>query len=63
MARAQLVIPLSTQEASPTEVLVTFTQSYQSDTFRDRVRKTLRMILENGEWKIAEELVVRQLPW
>lgn len=43
--------------------IVRFTQSYQSPTFRDRVRKTLRIVREDGRWKIASETVVRNLPW
>ncbi|MCP4203499.1 MAG: hypothetical protein GY769_16395 [bacterium] len=57
------VVSLEVQETSPNEMRVTFTQSYQSDTFRDRVRKTLRMVREDDAWKIAEEIVIRQLPW
>ncbi len=57
------VVSLEVQETSPDEMRVTFTQSYQSNTFRDRVRKTLRMVREDDVWKIAEEIVIRQLPW
>ncbi|MCH7666708.1 MAG: PilZ domain-containing protein [Acidobacteria bacterium] len=57
------VVLLEVEEVSPTEMRVTFTQSYQSDRFRDRVRKTLRMSWNDDAWKIAEEIVVRQLPW
>ncbi len=34
---------------------VSFTQSYQSNTYSDRVRKQVLMTLENGRWLIAEE--------
>ena len=57
------VVLLEVEEVSPTEMRVTFTQSYRSDRFRDRVRKTLRMSWNDDAWKIAEESVVRQLPW
>jgi uncharacterized protein (TIGR02266 family) len=57
------VVSVEVERVSASEMRVTFTQSYQSDTFRDRVRKTLRMVSQDGAWKIAEELVVRQLPW
>ncbi len=57
------VVSLNMQDVTPTEMRVTFTQSYRSDTYRDRVRKTFRMVWETGAWKIAEETVVRQLPW
>lgn len=36
---------------------VTFLQSYESDTYRDQVKKTLALVLEGGEWKIVEERV------
>ena len=47
---------------SPEERLVSFVQSYRSPTYQDRVQKVLRMVLEDGEWKIAEERVVRARP-
>jgi hypothetical protein len=34
----------------------TFTQIYQSDTYADRVKKTLLMKLEDSDWKITQEL-------
>ena len=34
---------------------VTFTQSYRSDRYEDRVRKRLRFVWEDGRWKIAAE--------
>lgn len=57
------VVSLDAQEVTPTEMRVTFTQSYRSDTYSDRVRKTFRMVWEAGTWKIVEETVVRKLPW
>ena len=36
---------------------VTFLQSYESGTYRDQVIKTLALVREDGEWKIAEERV------
>ena len=57
------VVSMEIAEISETEIRATFTQSYRSDVFRDRVRKTLRLVWEDEAWKIAEETVVRQLPW
>ncbi len=34
---------------------IRFLQSYESDTFQDRVSKTLELIWEDGGWKILEE--------
>ncbi len=34
---------------------IRFLQSYESDTFQDRVTKTLRLTWEDGGWKILEE--------
>ncbi|MBF0400156.1 MAG: nuclear transport factor 2 family protein, partial [Magnetococcales bacterium] len=34
---------------------VTFTQEYHSDTHQDRVKKTLLLQKEGGEWKITRE--------
>ncbi len=50
------------EESGPMERRVTFVQSYGSDTYRDRVRKLLRLVWEDGRWKIAEERVIRTLP-
>jgi SH3 domain protein len=35
---------------------VTFDQSYRSDTFQDVVRKSLELVLEDGEWRILSEV-------
>jgi ketosteroid isomerase-like protein len=44
----------------------TFLQTYQSDTFRDRVAKRVELIWEQGngrfEWKIRDERVVEAEP-
>ena len=37
---------------------VSFDQSYTSDTFSDRVRKTLLLVWQDGAWKIVEERVI-----
>ncbi len=53
-------ISLSDLESTPGEagdVTVDFTQSYRSDTYADTVRKTLVLVEESGDWKIARELV------
>lgn len=36
---------------------VSFLQTYASDRFSDRVRKTLDLVLEGGEWRIERERV------
>jgi EAL domain-containing protein (putative c-di-GMP-specific phosphodiesterase class I) len=36
---------------------VTFLQSYESETYRDQVIKTLALVWEGGEWRIVEERV------
>ncbi len=36
-------------------VRVSFTQGYESDTFSDRVRKTLRLSMDRGRWVIVSE--------
>ncbi len=36
---------------------ISFDQSYTSDTYGDRVRKTLELIREAGAWKILAERV------
>ncbi|MGY8815482.1 MAG: L,D-transpeptidase Cds6 family protein [Gammaproteobacteria bacterium] len=33
----------------------TFTQVYQSNTYRDRVKKTMLLKLENNNWRITQE--------
>ena len=35
---------------------VSFDQAYRSDTFEDRVVKTLRLVREGDLWKIGEEI-------
>ncbi len=57
------VVAMQVDETGPDERIVRFTQSYQSVTYRDRVRKVLRLGWEGGTWKIREERVVRNLPW
>lgn len=37
-------------------VLITFTQNYQADAYKDSVVKTLTMVKEKGGWKIKNEL-------
>jgi hypothetical protein len=36
-------------------LLITFTQSYESDTYQDTVIKILTMVKEEGRWKISDE--------
>ena len=49
-------------ELGPEERIVSFIQSYTSDTYQDRVRKVLRMVWQDDGWKIVEERVARSLP-
>jgi hypothetical protein len=44
------------------QLLITFTQSFESDTFQDAVIKTLTMENEEDGWKILEERTVQELP-
>ena len=39
-------------------VRATFVQSYQSDSYGDRVRKTLLLAMKAGEWKIIGEATI-----
>jgi hypothetical protein len=51
-------VSVSDIEARPLEpdrVVVTFVQSYRSDTFSDRVLKTLELARRDGAWKIVRE--------
>lgn len=57
------VVSLQVEDVAPDEARVTFTQSYRSNTYQDRVRKTLLMSRIGGRWLIDEEVVIRQLPW
>ena len=43
---------------SDNRVRVTFLQSYQSDTYGDRVRKALVMMLDGSQWKIVGEATI-----
>jgi hypothetical protein len=47
-----------TVELADNRVSVSFDQGYTSDTFSDRVRKTLHLVWQDGAWKIDEERVV-----
>ncbi|MCP4204781.1 MAG: tetratricopeptide repeat protein [bacterium] len=48
---------LDFEASEPERVLVRFNQSYESSTFSDVVTKTLELVRENGDWKIARESV------
>lgn len=41
--------------ATPQRAEVRFEQSYRSDTFQDRVTKTLELVAEANDWRIAQE--------
>lgn len=49
------VVDPTVQIISTTEARVTFRQNYSSDTLNTRSRKTLVMVKEDGEWRIARE--------
>lgn len=43
---------------SPNSATVTFLQTYKSDRLNDTVRKQLKVQIENGQWKIAQESII-----
>ena len=47
---------LEARAESPSRAAVTFVQSYRSNSYRDRVRKTLILVPEDGDWKIEREV-------
>ena len=47
-----------TVQLADDRVSVSFDQSYASDTYSDKVRKTLLLVWQDGAWKIAEERVI-----
>ncbi len=47
---------------SDSQLLITFTQSFETDTYQDTVIKTLTMEKEEDGWKILEERTVQELP-
>ncbi len=47
---------------SDIQLLITFTQSFESDTFQDVVVKSLTLEKEEDGWKILEERSVQELP-
>jgi len=49
------VTGLTVEQVDAARVRASFEQSYRSDTFQDRVRKTLELELLDGAWKIAAE--------
>ena len=59
--QVQVLLAEETQ-VGPGERLVSFVQAYRSRSYQDRVRKVLRLVWEDGAWKIAEERVARALP-
>ncbi|MEM7586867.1 MAG: hypothetical protein AAF560_25985, partial [Acidobacteriota bacterium] len=48
---------LQVELLAPDRGQVSFDQSYQSDSYRDRTRKILDLVLEDSEWKILAERV------
>lgn len=48
---------VTAEELGPDRARVRFQQTYQSDTYRDVVNKTLELVREAGDWRILEERV------
>ena len=46
---------LNLEQTSPENATASFTQVYASDLLREQGKKTLSLIKENGQWKIAAE--------
>ena len=46
---------MSSTVLEPGRVHVAFEQTYQTETYRDKVRKTLELVWEDDRWKIVEE--------
>jgi len=46
---------LQVKKVNDSRMQVTFIQKYQSDTYSDKVLKTLDLVLENGDWMILQE--------
>jgi adhesin transport system outer membrane protein len=44
--------------AGPDKAQVKFSQIYRSNVYRDVTRKTLDMVLHNGQWQIVGEVSV-----
>lgn len=57
----EVTVEIEEARAGIEEAEVTFVQSYASDRFSDRVRKSLRFVREGGGWKIARETVLETL--
>jgi DNA-binding beta-propeller fold protein YncE len=54
----EVAIEAVTEEfEGPDQARTTFVQTYRSDLFRERVRKSLVLRLEEGEWRILQERV------
>ncbi len=55
-ASVQIVLDqIESQITGPSKARVTFEQNYRSDTYGDRVRKTLELQWEKGTWAIIRE--------
>ncbi len=50
---------LRIERLSPTSALAQFSQHYQSNTINDTVNKALLLVIEDGQWKIRREMVLR----
>jgi len=49
------VLDLSVTETAAGRAEATFSQKYETPTYRDEVRKTLTLVLQDGSWKIEQE--------
>ncbi len=47
--------PLEQEASEPGHTWISFSQAYETATYRDRVRKTLELVWEDGTWKILRE--------
>lgn len=47
---------LEVEVEAPDRVVASFVQTYDSDVFQDEVRKRLVLVLEDGAWRILEEM-------
>jgi adhesin transport system outer membrane protein len=53
---AVTVAEMNVRQLTAERVVVEFDQSYRSDSFGDRVRKTLELVKSDGSWLITREV-------
>jgi len=51
---------VDTDSSAPDRATATFEQTYESPSYKDRVRKTVEMVWEAGAWKILSEASMPQ---